>query len=123
MDERARTSAWARAAIAFGLAGVLLVVNVVAAVAWRDDRRDRFDGDRIEFHERIGGDRGWNDQGPGEQGGQGFPGGPMGPGAGSGDQGDRGPMGPGGRGADGEGQGSTDPDGSDDDDQTKEGAA
>jgi hypothetical protein len=63
MDDDARSAARRRAWIAFGLAGALLVVNVVAVVAWRDDRRDRLDGARIEIErrldERVGGDGPW----------------------------------------------------------------
>jgi hypothetical protein len=128
MDEPARKSARTRAAIAFGLAGVLLVVNVAAAVAWREDRRDRFEGDRIEFDGRTDGDDdGSDERRQGGHGGQGMPDGPMGPGPGSGDQGGRVPMGPGGplagRGADDEDRDSTGSDGSDDDEQTREGTA
>ena len=105
MDEQARKSARTRAAIAFGLAGVLLVVNVAAALAWRDERRDRFDGERIEFDQRTGDDRDQDDmmrpgggQFPGGPGGQGNgPSGQYDQGGGQSDQGGSPPMGPGGR--------------------------
>lgn len=84
MDDDARSAARRRAWIAFGLAGVLVVVNVVAAVAWRDERRDRVDGARIEIERRLeerfddapwepgegrGGDDGLRGPGAGRQGG------------------------------------------------------
>lgn len=53
MDDDARSAARRRAWIAFGLAGVLLVLNVVAAAAWREERRDRLDGARIEIERRL----------------------------------------------------------------------
>ena len=62
MDDNARSTARRRAWIAFGLAGALLVVNVVAVVAWRDDRRDRLDGARIEIERRL--DERVDDDGP-----------------------------------------------------------
>lgn len=131
MDEQARKSARTRAAIAFGLAGVLLVVNIGAMIAWREDRRERFNDARIEFHQRMNGDQ--DDlNGPG---GRQFPGDRPNDGNGNGqgngqyDQGGRPPMGPGGRMDGGQGagdQGSTDqPSGNDQDssDQDQEGAA
>jgi hypothetical protein len=62
MDDDARRAARRRAGIAFGLAGVLLVVNVVAAFAWREERRDRLDGARIEVERRL--DERFGDEGP-----------------------------------------------------------
>lgn len=62
MDDDARSAARRRAWIAFGLAGVLLVVNVVAAFAWRDERRDRLDSARIEVERRL--DERFGDDGP-----------------------------------------------------------
>lgn len=126
MDEQARKSARTRAAIAFGLAGVLLVVNIGAVIAWREDRRERFNDARIEFHQRMNGDQ--DDlTGPG---GRQFPGDRPDTGNGQGNgQGGRPPMGPGGRmdgGQGADGQGSTDqPSGNDQDssDQDQEGAA
>jgi hypothetical protein len=80
--------------IALGLAAVVLVVNVVLALVWREDRRDRFDGVRSEIEQRLeqrrGGEDGAPFEGPG-MGGRGAPGGhaeapdgaerPRGPGA------------------------------------------
>ncbi len=114
MDEQGRRSARTRAAVAFGLAGVLLVVNVALALAWREERHDRFDRARIEFDQRTGGER--------DQGDQMVPGPPARPGDGQGgrdrrwgqgDQGGRSQMGPGGR-SEGDGSGSEDQDGSTD---------
>jgi hypothetical protein len=69
MDDDARRSARTRAAIAFGLAGVLLVINLVAAAAWREERRDRFDGARAAIERRVGEGR---EDGPQPWGGPGL---------------------------------------------------
>ena len=90
------------------------IVVVALALAWREERHDRFDRARIEFDQRTGGER--------DQGDQMVPGPPARPGDGQGgrdrrwgqgDQGGRSQMGPGGR-SEGDGSGSEDQDGSTD---------
>jgi hypothetical protein len=122
MDDDARSAARRRAWIAFGLAGALLVVNVVAAFAWREERRDRLDGARIEIERRL--DEGFGDA-PWERGdGRGADDDLRGPGAGrqgSGSEGgdtgrgdaDRPRRGPFSQGEPGSGRGGTGSDGQD----------